>query len=121
MKKLTATKAIELTLETRLLMLDEGLRTLPAVSEVARKHSLQLSNIACILCSYSEEQKEASLSTRAACNYCPFTILTGEGCIDPSNLSDPYQHGDLEMGVSRLLAIQYYWDKRFNHKKKGEK
>jgi len=110
MKKLTATKAIEYTLEGRLLELEEGIEHGSAVIAINKKHGLKIS-FACPMCQYSRQQETWKSKV---CGSCPIVITTGASC----GKHDPdYHHYDPQTAISLILYVQYEWERRYSHRK----
>lgn len=84
---MNATQAIEKTVQARIEELNTGKR-----------------KFGCPLCEYSDSMP--SKYNFDICNYCPAKKLSELGCPEEDN----YFHDDPEMGVSYILALQYYWE-----------
>lgn len=98
--KLTATKAIELSIEQWTLM-TEGFASIEAYDEVCETHGIKPSWGTCFLCNYNDGAPD--------CKKCPCVKVTGVFCID---LNERYFWNEPDIGLSALLAIQYYFRRK---------
>lgn len=84
---MNATQAIEKTVKARIKELNTGNRKL-----------------GCPLCNYNNHLNDKYVAD--ACHYCPAKKLSELGCPE----EDYFHHRDPEMGLSYILALQYYWE-----------
>jgi hypothetical protein len=101
MKRLSISKALDLTVESRQLMRDHHLETgKPLTRRIAKymvesNHGLTHTGYSCFLCEAVDRYTD--------CGDCPIYVVTGVQCVEHD---DNYHVYDLEGGIEFILAIQ---------------
>lgn len=97
--RLTAIKAIDLSIEQWTMMVEEKVTHRQAHTMVCREHDTNPRGTGCFLC-YVGRPNEVK-----PCDMCPCTLVTGVHC---EKLGHNCFWGDPIMGLSVLLALRYY-------------